>query len=179
MGHAFTMSADAWSLGEAVWREDLSGTRRLLEEGCDPNVYGGESGTTDTPLMQAVDEAGGFFSADQEEIVRLLLAHGADATLKNNLGWTALHFGVWASDSVIRALIDAGADVNAQSLDGDTPLHEAVRRGAVGAAELLLKSGASRDIKNTIGRIPADDLDESVLSPEEVARLRAALNLAG
>jgi len=41
-------------------------------------------------------------------------------------------------------LVDGGSDVNAQSLDGFTPLQTACCRGLVGLSELLLQRGANR-----------------------------------
>ncbi len=126
--------------------------------------------------MEAVNEVEGFVSAGQEEIVRLLLDHGAVVGRTNERGWTALHFGVGATTAAIRMLIRAGADVNARSLHGDTPLHQAVERGAVEVTELLVRAGASLTAVNIGGHTPADNFHPGGLTPEEIARFRALLD---
>src|SRR2546425_8375764 len=72
----------------------------------------GPGGTT--PLMQAV------LYGDVDS-VRLLLEEGADPSIHNEAGATAL---MWAVDDLekTRLLLDRGADVNARSDDGRTPL---------------------------------------------------------
>jgi ankyrin repeat protein len=56
----------------------------------------------------------------------------------------------------VRALVDAGVDVNEQSARGDTALHETVRNDDARLARLLLSSGARPRI-NAYGRTPADE----------------------
>jgi ankyrin repeat protein len=52
---------------------------------------------------------------------------------------TAIERGTPAA---VRALIDGGADVNGQAVDGTTPLHWAVRADRLDVAEMLLRAGA-------------------------------------
>ena len=57
------------------------------------------------------------------ECVRLLLDHGASATLANALGETALHVAAWDGHAdVMSALLAAGASVNKTGPEGETPL---------------------------------------------------------
>ncbi|KAI5923973.1 ankyrin repeat-containing domain protein [Camillea tinctor] len=64
---------------------------------------------------------------DYSELIRELLAHGADTTCVDDSGFTALH---WAfkkttlSISRVKILLEHGANVNAQNKDGMTPLHQ-------------------------------------------------------
>jgi ankyrin repeat protein len=48
-------------------------------------------------------------------------------------------------------LIEAGADPNAQNMDGATPLHRAVRTRCAGAVRALLDQGADPAICNKNG----------------------------
>lgn len=57
-----------------------------------------------------------------------------------------------------RALIDAGADVNAKDEDGQTPLHYAADRGHSEALKVLINAGADVNAKNENGWTPLHDL---------------------
>ena len=54
-----------------------------------------------------------------------------------------LHDAAWKGDraEVASLLLDAGADANANTEEGDTPLSEALRDGHTHTAELLRASG--------------------------------------
>src|SRR6185295_4407829 len=142
--------------------------RSLLEHGADANVplrkpilqrqhtFGdGALGAGATPLMRAA-------KSGDVEMVRVLLAGGADpkATLPN--GTTALMFAAglgWRNGSplapsydqgsdaeaveTIKALLELGLDVNAATDTGDTALHAAVSgRKSEAIVKFLLANGA-------------------------------------
>lgn len=92
----------------------------------------------DTPLMYAaaVGSAG---------MMQQLLAAGADVNAKDKFESTAI---MWCSNDLrkVRLLIDKGADVNAHSKQGRTPLQiAAMHDGNVEVIRLLLKKGV--DVK--------------------------------
>ncbi|KDQ17164.1 hypothetical protein BOTBODRAFT_87449, partial [Botryobasidium botryosum FD-172 SS1] len=79
--------------------------------------------------------------------IRLLLDHRADPLIYDQDGYGPLHyaFALMAHPdgaSAVRALIQAGADVNAVGTDGVTPLLRAAFRGSPAAVQLLLDAGA-------------------------------------
>jgi hypothetical protein len=76
-----------------------------------------------SPLMNAVEDL---------EMVKLLIAHGADVNQKNFRGATALMGAAAAGPpSVVKYLIEKGADVNARDKDGVTALMAAEYRQAL------------------------------------------------
>ncbi len=100
------------------------------------------------------------------ELVKILIAHGADPNAAHNHRRSSpLHY---AADGcignpqynpkqqlqTIRALLKAGAKINAQDKNGATPLHRAVRTRSAAAVKLLLQHGAQPTIKNKPGSPP-------------------------
>jgi len=112
-----------------------------------------EPGTT--PLVRAAQ------SGDLE-LVKLLLAHGADPKAKNNFGDTALSAvaGIgWVegitfqhspeeSLEVAKLLLDLGLDPNSQNNDLRTPLMGAAHKGHNAMIQLLVDRGAKLDTRD-------------------------------
>jgi ankyrin repeat protein len=87
-----------------------------------------------SPLLNAV-------LTDQESVVGLLLANGADVNVKDKEGMTALHWSAYiGQDSIVGLLLANGADVNAKDKEGMTALDWALTGDTV---ELLRKGGAT------------------------------------
>jgi uncharacterized protein len=83
-----------------------------------------------------------------DSVVRTLIRAGAPLDHVNNLGWTALIESIVLGDggprhtASLKALIDAGANVNLADRSGTTPLALAPGRGFRDMAALLEKAGA-------------------------------------
>ncbi|CAG9998801.1 unnamed protein product [Clonostachys byssicola] len=58
-----------------------------------------------------------------QECVSLMLKAGVDINAKDKKGRTALHYAVQWWPTLVRALVNAGADANILSDDGSSPLH--------------------------------------------------------
>lgn len=86
----------------------------------------------------------------QTEQVRHMLKNGADVNEGAPIVGSALN----EHRDIVRALITAGANVNAQDIAGNTALHHAVHWGNTDIAEQLLAAGADVNIANDWGETP-------------------------
>ena len=82
------------------------------------------------------------------DIVRVLIRAGAPLDHVNNLGWTALIESIVLGDggprhvATLRALVEAGANVNLADRSGATPLALARGRGYREMVAILERAGA-------------------------------------
>ncbi|KAL4926940.1 ankyrin repeat domain-containing protein [Aspergillus undulatus] len=123
------------ALMELVVTEDVEATKILLKHGADVN-----SCSTVNKLSSL-----GFAAINgSEELLLLLLDHGADPELRNVVGHTALQ-SACAEDQLACAalLLDRGAIVDSIAIDGRTPLMSAVFHGNLRIAALLIERGAN------------------------------------
>src|SRR2546426_3021260 len=100
------------------------------------------------------------------EIVRLLLAAGADPNAATNHRHSSpLHYAAdgfitgpaWDAKrqvATIGCLLRKGANIHLQDMNGATPLHRAVRTRCAAAVKFLLKTGSDPTIKNKPGSTP-------------------------
>ncbi|HZM91774.1 MAG TPA: ankyrin repeat domain-containing protein [Vicinamibacterales bacterium] len=125
----------------------------------------GQLGAGTTPLMRAARN--GDYAA-----MKILLAAGADPTLKQPRGTTALMMasglgrglGVFAKDygteadlrQAVELLVERNVDVNASTDDGITAIHLAAQGGLDSIITVLAKAGARLDVKDKRGRTPVD-----------------------
>lgn len=90
-----------------------------------------------------------------EEITRIIRENPAMRDARTGLGSTPLHMAATNPDvSALKALLTAGADVNARDMDGNTPLHMAAYSNKFEHTKLLLEAGADVNAVSTGGRTP-------------------------
>jgi ankyrin repeat protein len=150
----------------------------LLDHGANPNLTAKDNTLTRTIFtMQWFFEAGAtpFVRAAQSgdvDLMKLLLAHGADPKIPTEFGDTALSAaagigwveGVTYEHSVkenveaVKMLLDLGLDPNAANRDGRTPLMGAALKGRNEVVQLLVDHGAKLDTRDHGSR----DTDTSV-----------------
>jgi len=103
-----------------------------------------------TALMLASQKA-------HEEIVRLLLQHGADPSINNNYEESPLMFAARAESlACVQMLLEAGANIDQKSYDGMTALHYAIFKNCDTAPIItcLIDKGAQIDAKDELRITP-------------------------
>lgn len=120
----------AAAMEQAVAAGDAALLARLLEEG---------GSVENTNLL--------YKAAERNDLacVKLLLAAGADPNHRT-AGSYPLHAA--RSPEVLRALIEAGADLDAADIENDTPLSSAVAHADIELVRALLEAGASLEQRN-------------------------------
>jgi class 3 adenylate cyclase len=80
--------------------------------------------------------------------------NGLDTRRELN-GRRPLNYAAIRNDTaMIRALLDAGANINSANRTGFTPLHHAAEAGSKEAATLLITNGANLTLRNRYGQTP-------------------------
>jgi ankyrin repeat protein len=148
--------------------DHLEFIKLLLDKGANVNARAKDSTEIRTVFTnQWLDENGAtaFLRASMSgdlELMKLLLARGADPKINTVLGVTPLHVAAgvgwvegityeWSPQATLEAvklLLDLGLDVNAQADTGRVALHGAAHKGHVGVIQLLADRGAKLDVRD-------------------------------
>lgn len=161
---ALLLAAGAkYRLYEAVLLNNLDLAQARLAEGADPNYA---LGSYHGSVLQIAAKRG--FGA----MARLLLDHGAEFGVTDDLGQTPLNCAArYGHLEVARLLLDRGAEVNARDWFGVTALTLARRGGHADVVRLLLNRGATWGIVDALER---DDIPLfRTLVDAEIARIAA------
>ncbi|KAJ3103126.1 hypothetical protein HDU96_009397 [Phlyctochytrium bullatum] len=113
--------------------------RKLLTHGADASVRH----TTGMPVLHVAAKN------NMHDIVALLVAHGADMTATIDWGgFTALQYAAFSGNSkAVRAMLDAGADVEDMGRGDKTPVCVACSMESYEAAAMLVARGARFDFE--------------------------------
>ena len=96
-----------------------------------------------------------------DEIALFYLKKGANANIKNNLGWSPLYIAASRGRlKVAKLLLEHGADINAEDNDGLTPLMMAAGKGNLEVVQLLIKQGADSNAKDNKDKTALDYAQE-------------------
>jgi len=130
----------------AIYWSPLPFIRELLKSGADAAMPAADGFP---PLIAALsctrDAPGANRRPDVNEIVRLLLAFGADPNQRGINDWTALHMAVAERNPLaVQLLLDAGADANLRTRidDCETAAEMARRAGLDEMAAVIERRGA-------------------------------------
>ena len=109
----------------------------------------------DTPIERDADINNELLIAaryDSPDVIKQLIARGANINSKNKYGDTALIIAAeHKNPDILRLLIDEGADIDSRNNNGDTALIRATQRSNPDTLRLLIDKGADIDIKNNNG----------------------------
>ncbi|MBT3292006.1 MAG: hypothetical protein HN380_31980, partial [Victivallales bacterium] len=132
----------------AVVQGDLAKAAKLLRRGANPN------GTADQPVL-VLETALLFAPKNREEMVALLLKHGADpnAVLHGDSVLTQGMFIRRISPGMLSLFAENGADFNRKDNQGNTFLHKALRYPYADPRliPILLANGADPDVPDSQG----------------------------
>lgn len=127
----------------------------LLAKGADPNLGNVKN---EMPIIMALNS---IFSRESPKIIMDLINNGANVNyvsrdVSRDEGKTPLHLASEKRDlnSVVDALINKGAIVNAQTVNGETPLYIASCSNNIDIVKTLLKYNADVNIATNKGSTP-------------------------
>lgn len=145
-----------------------SAAARLLELGADPTARNDSGRVADPVSCENFGTRGHFGLAGGDLVTRCV-----ETVLRRGGGmrWeTALHVaaGTARDPDVIRALLRAGASVEATDGGGNTPLHTAATTGAPAVMRVLLEAGADPSLRVEVSR-PANPWDPKDWTPLHLA----------
>ncbi len=166
--------ADASAFFRAAQLDNVRTMRTLLAEGLDPNLTEPQRGDTGMILALREDANKVFALLLEQPTLNLEATSGNGdtalmmASYKHNLpavvallkkgarvnrpGWSALHYaGASGDEPIARLLLKQGADIDARSPTGVTPLMIAAREGQQGAVRILLAAGANTSLTSSDG----------------------------
>lgn len=100
----------------------------------------------------------------------LLLDHGVDVHVKNNIGESAMSLAIeYGSIDIVTFLITHGFDVNMTHQYNMTPLHFAVINNNIEICQLLISKGANVDVIDTNNHTPL--YKAAILGLEMISKL--------
>jgi len=152
---------------EAVEEKDIDKVNRLLQEGADVN-FKTDHDEYSVLMFAALNRSETpQESVKNANIVRLLLARGADINARDETGFTALRFASAENNTeIVKVLLEANnppADPNTQDdIEESTALHAASERGHVEIVRLLL----------TLNNIDVSIKDENGMTAKQLANMR-------
>jgi ankyrin repeat protein len=149
-------------LQRACYLMNFDVVRVLLDRGADVN---GPTAEEASPLVIAIQSRHGRLVEDVIRLIQLLLDAGANV---NEHGYSPLMAAASRREpELVKILLSVGADPNAQSESGTTPLMFAIREGErfplnqnpsniIPVLQLLLQAGACIDDEDYFGLTPLD-----------------------
>jgi hypothetical protein len=131
--HAYVQSANS----------SAAGTRAMVASGVPVDALNHD---LDTPFMLAIRKG-------REPLARTLAELGADVNHKNRLHRTALHEAAQQGAlTLVKLCITYRASLDAQDVNGNTPVHLAAARSHAEVTYFMIRAGARPDTPNSEGQ---------------------------
>lgn len=130
VGGVAVAGGDVDQLYHAAGKGDLAGVRQLIAAGTDVNAKSGDG-------SQALNAAAVY---NQHDVIKLLLAHGANPNVRNKEGDTPLVCATKYAGGdpiTVKLLVDAGTNLGIADNDGKTALDYARKQNQSDAIALL------------------------------------------
>lgn len=168
------------ALGIAAWSNDLDMVKYLIEKGAKINVSrldinpansSDAINSSEEPLYWAIAHG-------NVEMAKYLLSRGAKIKTGNNgIGQAGLLWGAirWGHLEALILLIENGIDVNVKvdlkNPRNSLPIFEAIEARNPAMLEILIKAGASTDVKNIEGKTPRQVIEENLSKLEAMKKI--------
>jgi uncharacterized protein len=140
--HAWLYHSLNRQLEHALTDRDHARVRSLIREGANVDTWSWAGGTA---LFSAA-------AAGDLEFARELLDRGADVNAATKIGLTPVNAAIGMNSSVLPLLLDRGANPNSTDHHGITPLMWAASCRRIGAVSVLLKAGATVNVRDYSGK---------------------------
>jgi len=145
---------DDYSFGGRYVDEYIKILNLLLDNGTDINSVGIDKMTILHELAMATRQTG--------KMIKVAIKRGADIHQGDRWNNTPLHIAAFGcryvkpknTIMVMQILLEAGADINAKNINGQTTLHFAAMRGNKEACKFLVSQGADINAVNRDGDTP-------------------------
>ena len=140
LGLLLTFTARADHLVQAIHEGDIESLQSMLNVGTEIDQPGGSWVDRGSTRLYFVRGSALHYAVQlgHEDMVRLLIEHGATIDVRDRNDLTPLHNAAWAGNiGMVTLLIEAGADAQATTPDGDTPLSRALDNNRTEVAEYL------------------------------------------
>lgn len=135
-------------LRKAASRGDLAIVKELLQRGCPPNTADGNG-------MTSLHHACAFGMLEVAKLLRQMAGASLLINTADNSGWSPLMAAASNGHlTVVRWLIEQGAQVNAANRSGRTALHIACSKGRDTVVKHLIAKDASIDARDSAGMSP-------------------------